>query len=72
MDDIRNQSISILTRVLRDQDSKLRDIIEVDCGTDSDRFISLADDYKEAVIFQDVTCGYVMVESMGNDKDIDS
>jgi hypothetical protein len=63
MDGLRKQSISILTSTLRELVRKSQGVIKVDCGTDSDRFVRLADDYKEAVIFQDVIGGTVRIES---------
>jgi hypothetical protein len=60
---ITNASNSIVKRALRDIDRMLRNNSKTDCGTDSDRFISLANDYKAAVVFLDVAGSSVKIES---------
>jgi hypothetical protein len=60
---ITNASNSIVKRALRDIDRMLRNNSKTDCGTDSDRFISLANDYKAAVVLLDVAGSSVKIES---------
>jgi hypothetical protein len=63
VDEISKLTNSLVKRVLHDLGHKLQNNSKTDCGYDSDRFVSLADDYKEAVMFLDLAESIVRIET---------